>query len=161
MQVMRSCSSLLQDHFPNRLGCLLVIRLPPVVRVITQTFIQVSLLLWLGFNLFILSSSFLLLFSLSPLHRPFLPLFFLFWLVLVAFSASLICPALSDFETCHSEEGQNRRGHVPQGSLRVPSGSPYFSWWQLYMYKMLKKEPSWYTATSCKRHQHYKTLCRC
>ncbi|KAJ4725846.1 SEC14 cytosolic factor family protein / phosphoglyceride transfer family protein [Melia azedarach] len=41
MQVMRSCSSLLQDHFPNRLGCLLVIHLPPVVRVITQTFIQI------------------------------------------------------------------------------------------------------------------------
>ncbi|XP_059626635.1 uncharacterized protein LOC132269461 [Cornus florida] len=40
MQVMRSCSTLLQDHFPNRLGCLFVIRLPPVVRVIAQTFIQ-------------------------------------------------------------------------------------------------------------------------
>lgn len=41
MQIMRSCSSLLQDHFPNRLGCLFVIRLPPVVRVVAQTFIQV------------------------------------------------------------------------------------------------------------------------
>lgn len=41
MQMLRSCSSLLQDHFPNRLGCLFVIRLPPVVRVIAQTFIQV------------------------------------------------------------------------------------------------------------------------
>ncbi|KAL5816876.1 hypothetical protein ACOSQ3_025254 [Xanthoceras sorbifolium] len=41
MQIMRSCSSLLQDNFPNRLGCLLVIRLPPVVRVITQTFTQI------------------------------------------------------------------------------------------------------------------------
>ncbi|XP_022752756.1 uncharacterized protein LOC111301401 isoform X2 [Durio zibethinus] len=41
MQIMRSCSSLLQDHYPNRLGCLFVIRLPPVVRVIAQTFIQV------------------------------------------------------------------------------------------------------------------------
>ncbi|KAA3456731.1 phosphatidylinositol/phosphatidylcholine transfer protein SFH11-like [Gossypium australe] len=41
MQVLRSCSSLLQDHYPNRLGCLFVIRLPPVVRVIAQTFIQV------------------------------------------------------------------------------------------------------------------------
>lgn len=48
MQVMRTCSSLLQDHFPNRLGCLFVIQLPPVLRVIAQTFIQVSLLLWLG-----------------------------------------------------------------------------------------------------------------
>lgn len=53
MQVMRTCSSLLQDHFPNRLGCLFVIRLPPVLRVIAQTFIQVSkviilpVLLWL------------------------------------------------------------------------------------------------------------------
>ncbi|KAL6275899.1 hypothetical protein ACE6H2_019500 [Prunus campanulata] len=41
MQVMRTCSSLLQDHFPNRLGCLFVIQLPPVLRVIAQTFIQV------------------------------------------------------------------------------------------------------------------------
>ncbi|XP_050213088.1 uncharacterized protein LOC126664632 [Mercurialis annua] len=41
MQMVRSCSSLLQDNFPNRLGHLLVIRLPPVVRVIAQTFIQV------------------------------------------------------------------------------------------------------------------------
>ncbi|TYJ41933.1 hypothetical protein E1A91_A03G054200v1 [Gossypium mustelinum] len=29
------------NHYPNRLGCLFVIRLPPVVRVIAQTFIQV------------------------------------------------------------------------------------------------------------------------
>ncbi|XP_050368143.1 uncharacterized protein LOC126786379 isoform X1 [Argentina anserina] len=41
MQVLRICSSLLQDHFPNRLGCLYVIRLPPMLRVIAQTFIQV------------------------------------------------------------------------------------------------------------------------
>ncbi|KAK8596375.1 hypothetical protein V6N13_001003 [Hibiscus sabdariffa] len=41
MKIMRSCSSLLQDHYPNCLGCLFVIRLPPVVRVIAQTFIQV------------------------------------------------------------------------------------------------------------------------
>ncbi|XP_031268219.1 uncharacterized protein LOC116126678 isoform X2 [Pistacia vera] len=41
MQIIRSCSSLLQDHYPNLLGCLLVIRLPPVVRVITQTFVQI------------------------------------------------------------------------------------------------------------------------
>ncbi|XP_010514965.1 PREDICTED: uncharacterized protein LOC104790867 [Camelina sativa] len=41
MQMMRSCSSILQDHFPNRLGCLFIIRLPPVVRVISQTFIQI------------------------------------------------------------------------------------------------------------------------
>ncbi|KAK0572314.1 hypothetical protein LWI29_029631 [Acer saccharum] len=36
MQLLRSCSSRLQDHFPNRLGCLLVIRLPPVARVISE-----------------------------------------------------------------------------------------------------------------------------
>lgn len=41
MQMMRYCSSLLQDHFPNRLGCLFVIRLPPVVRLLAQTFIQI------------------------------------------------------------------------------------------------------------------------
>ncbi|XP_031386638.1 uncharacterized protein LOC116200090 isoform X1 [Punica granatum] len=41
MQMLRSCFSLLQDHYPNRLGCLFVIRLPPVVRVIAQTLIQV------------------------------------------------------------------------------------------------------------------------
>ncbi|QCD88341.1 hypothetical protein DEO72_LG3g2885 [Vigna unguiculata] len=41
MKVMRTCSSLLQDYFPNRLGCLFVIRLPAIVRVIAQTFIQV------------------------------------------------------------------------------------------------------------------------
>lgn len=41
MQLLRSCSATLQENYPNRLGCLFVIRLPPVVRVITQTFIQV------------------------------------------------------------------------------------------------------------------------
>lgn len=41
MQLLRTCSSLLQENYPNRLGCLFVIRLPPVVRVICQTFIQV------------------------------------------------------------------------------------------------------------------------
>lgn len=41
MKMLRSCCALLQDHFPNRLGCLFVIRLPPVVRVIAQTFLQV------------------------------------------------------------------------------------------------------------------------
>lgn len=42
MQILRTCSTLLQDHFPNRLGCLFVIRLPPVLRVFAQTFIQVT-----------------------------------------------------------------------------------------------------------------------
>lgn len=41
MQLLRSCSVTLQENYPNRLGCLFVIRLPPVARVITQTFIQV------------------------------------------------------------------------------------------------------------------------
>uniref|UniRef100_A0A5B7BU34 CRAL-TRIO domain-containing protein n=1 Tax=Davidia involucrata TaxID=16924 RepID=A0A5B7BU34_DAVIN len=41
MQMMRSCAILLQDHYPNRLGCLIVIRLRPVARVITQTLFQV------------------------------------------------------------------------------------------------------------------------
>ncbi|PIN20157.1 Phosphatidylinositol transfer protein SEC14 [Handroanthus impetiginosus] len=41
MQTMRYCCNLLQDHFPNVLGCLIVIRLPSVARVIAQTFIQV------------------------------------------------------------------------------------------------------------------------
>ncbi|KAL3844448.1 hypothetical protein ACJIZ3_001851 [Penstemon smallii] len=41
MQTLRYCCNILQDNFPNVLGCLIVIRLPPVVRVIAQTFIQV------------------------------------------------------------------------------------------------------------------------
>ncbi|KAL6536361.1 hypothetical protein OROGR_012933 [Orobanche gracilis] len=41
MQTMRYCCNILQDHFPNTLGCLIVIRLPSVVRVLAQTFIQV------------------------------------------------------------------------------------------------------------------------
>lgn len=41
MQIMRSCLSLLQDHYPGRLGCVFVIRLPPVLRVIARTLLQV------------------------------------------------------------------------------------------------------------------------
>ncbi|KAJ0983976.1 hypothetical protein J5N97_002332 [Dioscorea zingiberensis] len=41
MNMLRSCSSLVQDHFPNRLATLFLIRLPPLVRVVAQTFIQV------------------------------------------------------------------------------------------------------------------------
>ncbi|XP_020214971.1 uncharacterized protein LOC109798940 [Cajanus cajan] len=41
MKMLRSCSSLLQNHFPNRLGGLFIIRLPAIVRVIAQTFLQV------------------------------------------------------------------------------------------------------------------------
>lgn len=42
MQISLTCSNILQDHFPKRLGCVYVLRLPPVARVIAQTFIQVS-----------------------------------------------------------------------------------------------------------------------
>lgn len=41
MQIMRSFSSLVQDHYPNRLALLFVTRLPSVVRVIAQALIQV------------------------------------------------------------------------------------------------------------------------
>lgn len=41
MQLLRSCSNTLQEIYPNRLGCLFIIRLPPVARVIAHTFIQV------------------------------------------------------------------------------------------------------------------------
>ncbi|KAL3518214.1 hypothetical protein ACH5RR_020803 [Cinchona calisaya] len=40
VQMSLTCSNILQDHFPKRLGCIYVIRLPPVARVIAQTFIQ-------------------------------------------------------------------------------------------------------------------------
>ncbi|KAK4763773.1 hypothetical protein SAY87_013211 [Trapa incisa] len=41
VHMMRYCFSLLQDHYPNRLGYLFVIRLPGVVRFVTQTLIRV------------------------------------------------------------------------------------------------------------------------
>jgi hypothetical protein len=41
MQVLRSCTVLLQDNFPDRLACLFVIRLPPVLRVVAQTYITI------------------------------------------------------------------------------------------------------------------------
>ncbi|KAF5770870.1 putative CRAL-TRIO lipid binding domain-containing protein [Helianthus annuus] len=41
VKTLRSCAVLLQDHYPERLGCLLVVRLPSVARVITQTLFQV------------------------------------------------------------------------------------------------------------------------
>eukprot|EP00262_Sarcandra_glabra_P017110 TRINITY_DN5761_c0_g1_i1.p1 TRINITY_DN5761_c0_g1~~TRINITY_DN5761_c0_g1_i1.p1 ORF type:complete len:477 (-),score=53.72 TRINITY_DN5761_c0_g1_i1:77-1507(-) len=41
MKILRSCSALVHDHYPNRLGSLFIIRLSPVARVIAQTFIQV------------------------------------------------------------------------------------------------------------------------
>lgn len=42
VKIMRHCCNILQDHFPNVLGGLIIIRLPSVVRVISQTFLQVS-----------------------------------------------------------------------------------------------------------------------
>ncbi|XP_020576457.1 phosphatidylinositol/phosphatidylcholine transfer protein SFH2-like [Phalaenopsis equestris] len=41
MNMMRSCSILVQDHYPNRLGTLFILRLPPVVQVLAQTFLQI------------------------------------------------------------------------------------------------------------------------
>ncbi|PKA48550.1 hypothetical protein AXF42_Ash017449 [Apostasia shenzhenica] len=41
MNMLKSCSTLVQDHYPNRLGALLILRLPSLVRVLAQTFIQV------------------------------------------------------------------------------------------------------------------------
>ncbi|KAI3468581.1 hypothetical protein Pfo_025244 [Paulownia fortunei] len=40
MQMMKYCCNLVEDLFPNVLGCSIVKRLPPVVRVIAQAFIQ-------------------------------------------------------------------------------------------------------------------------
>lgn len=41
MQMMKSCSILLQNHYPTRLAALYVTNLSPIVRVIAQTIIQV------------------------------------------------------------------------------------------------------------------------
>ncbi|XP_071708037.1 uncharacterized protein [Rutidosis leptorrhynchoides] len=41
IKTFRHCAILLQDHYPNRLGCLLVVRLPSIARMITQTLFQV------------------------------------------------------------------------------------------------------------------------
>uniref|UniRef100_A0A0E0D8U7 CRAL-TRIO domain-containing protein n=1 Tax=Oryza meridionalis TaxID=40149 RepID=A0A0E0D8U7_9ORYZ len=41
MQMMRSFITIVQENYPNRLGVLFIVRLPPVVRVIAQTLIQV------------------------------------------------------------------------------------------------------------------------
>ncbi|KAK1378071.1 CRAL-TRIO lipid binding domain-containing protein [Heracleum sosnowskyi] len=41
MQMMRSCATLLQDHYPTRLSCLAIIRLPTISRVLIQTLFQV------------------------------------------------------------------------------------------------------------------------
>lgn len=41
LQMMRSCCAIFQEHYPDRLGSMFVIRLPPVLRVLAQTFIQI------------------------------------------------------------------------------------------------------------------------
>lgn len=41
MQMMKSCATILQDHYPNRLAILFIVRLPAVSRLITQTFMKV------------------------------------------------------------------------------------------------------------------------
>ncbi|CAH9121343.1 unnamed protein product [Cuscuta epithymum] len=41
IQMMRSCATLLQDHYPNHLYLLMVIRIPRVAHVIMQTLLQV------------------------------------------------------------------------------------------------------------------------
>ncbi|GAB2276595.1 hypothetical protein Dimus_011312 [Dionaea muscipula] len=41
VQMMRSCAMLLQDHYPNRLSALFIVRLSPFARVIGQTLFQV------------------------------------------------------------------------------------------------------------------------
>lgn len=43
-QMMRSCSGLMQAHYPNRLATLLVIKLPPESWELMQTFFQVIFL---------------------------------------------------------------------------------------------------------------------
>ncbi|MFS7979300.1 putative CRAL-TRIO lipid binding domain-containing protein [Helianthus anomalus] len=43
VKTLRSCVLFLQDHYPTQLGCLLVVWLPSVARVITQTQYQVSM----------------------------------------------------------------------------------------------------------------------
>ncbi|KAH9603147.1 hypothetical protein KSS87_010076 [Heliosperma pusillum] len=41
VHMMRSCAILLQDHYPNRLAALFVVRLPPIARVVMQTLFKV------------------------------------------------------------------------------------------------------------------------
>ncbi|KAF5770481.1 putative CRAL-TRIO lipid binding domain-containing protein [Helianthus annuus] len=43
VKTLRSCIAFLQDYYPTRLGCLLVVWLPSIARVITQTQFQVSM----------------------------------------------------------------------------------------------------------------------
>ncbi|XP_060212652.1 uncharacterized protein LOC132640187 [Lycium barbarum] len=41
INMMRSCAVLLQDHYPNRLSSLIIVRLPQVAQFLMQTFLQV------------------------------------------------------------------------------------------------------------------------
>lgn len=41
IHMMRCCAMLLQDHYPNRLSSLIIVRLPQVAQIIMQTFFQV------------------------------------------------------------------------------------------------------------------------
>lgn len=41
IHTMRSCAMLLQDHYPNRLSSLIIVRLPQVAQIIMQAFFQV------------------------------------------------------------------------------------------------------------------------
>lgn len=49
LQTFKSCVALLQDHYPNRLGCLLVVRVPSNAKVMTQTLYQVNMFVTLMF----------------------------------------------------------------------------------------------------------------
>lgn len=123
MQIMRSCSSLLQDHFPNRLGCLFVIRLPPVVRVVAQTFIQVNFLLiwiWITFRFFFF---FIGIMDLQPY------VFFVWKLGSFFYIWTWIGGSFSGSETHYPTEVKIRGGDVPEGSFWAPSNTPIISWW--------------------------------
>ncbi|KAF5780687.1 putative CRAL-TRIO lipid binding domain superfamily [Helianthus annuus] len=50
VKTLRSCVVLVKDHYPTRLGCLLVIWPPPVARVIIQTLFQVSMFDFVPFS---------------------------------------------------------------------------------------------------------------
>lgn len=89
IHTMRSCAALLQDHYPNRLGCLMIIRLPQLARVVTQTLFQVSSILRAWMN----SCSLAALILRHPTHPPFSscpPFRWVFWLLLSFFNSPTI-----------------------------------------------------------------------
>lgn len=73
---------------------------------------------------------------------------------LIMFSISLIFMnafrSPLDFETWHSEEGENHRAYVPQCSLGLSSDSTIIPWWQLHLHQMFKDELTRYAATTYK-----------